>query len=195
MAKVDSASQTLQKIHAKWMAKCTCKLRKTATRAVPGSGSSAADIVFIGEAPGKKEDLTGLPFVGAAGKFLDEMLATVKLDRKDVYITSIVKYRPPNNRDPFPEEIRSCAGWLRDELTFIQPKLIVFLGRHAMHQFFPDLKISEVHGTHIEQKIPNFPTEHFFALYHPAAALYNGSMRELLFSDFKKIPSILRKLK
>ncbi len=185
----------LVEIHQKWAAKNTCGLKKTATQAVFGNGNPHAEIVFIGEAPGKNEDLQGIPFVGAAGKFLDEMLAAANLVRSDIYITNIVKYRPPNNRDPLPEEIKSCAPWLHEELAAIQPKLIVFLGRHSMNHFFPEAKISEVHGKLLIKKIANFPTQYFFALYHPAAALYNGSMREVLIADFKKVPKVIEKIK
>ena len=113
---------------------------------MPGAGSAFAEIVFIGEAPGKSEDEKGAPFVGAAGKFLDEMLGAINLKREDIYITNIVKYRPPNNRDPLSEEKSACRAWLLEELKIISPKLIVFLGRHAMNNFFPDLQISKAHG-------------------------------------------------
>ncbi len=174
---------------------CTCALKKTATQPVFGDGNTESEIVFIGEAPGKQEDLAGTPFVGSSGKFLAEMLATIGMKREDVYITNTVKYRPPENRDPLPEEKEECKDWLYEELTFIKPKLIVFLGRHAMNTFFPDLKIKDVHGKLIEKTFANFPdTTHFLALYHPAAALYNGGMRETLIKDFKKVPKILEKI-
>ncbi len=182
-------------LHKDFVRKTNIGLKKTATQAVFGDGNPASEIVFIGEAPGKKEDLEGRPFIGAAGKFLAEMLAVVKLKREDIYITNIVKYRPPDNRDPLPKEIKACAPWLRAELKEIGPKLIVFLGRHSMNHFFPTEKISVVHGKLLQKKIPGFPTEFFFPLYHPAAALYNGGMRETLIKDFKKIPKILKKIK
>lgn len=185
----------LFEINQKWAEKNDCELKKTATQAVFGDGNDKAEIVFIGEAPGKKEDETGVPFVGSAGKFLAEMLSIIKMKRSDIYITNIVKYRPPNNRDPLPEEIKSCSDWLREELNFISPRLIVFLGRHSMNHFFPEAKISEVHGKLLKKKIQNFPTENFLALYHPAAALYNGALRETLIADFKLIPMILRDIK
>ena len=121
-------------------------LAKTATNLVPGKGNPNADIVFIGEAPGKKEDLTGDPFVGAAGRFLDEMLATIQLKRSDIFITNIVKYRPPNNRDPLPEEKKAFLPFLQAQLEVIQPKIVVTLGRHSMNCFLPDLQISKIHG-------------------------------------------------
>ncbi len=189
-----SKQEKLQEIHEKWFEKCTCELKKTATQPVPGDGNAESEIVFIGEAPGKNEDLEGWPFVGAAGKFLAEMLESIKMRREDIYITNIVKYRPPNNRDPLPEEIEACKDWLWEELAFIKPRLIVFLGRHSMNHFFPLEKISQVHGKILIKKIPLLGRQHFLALYHPAAALYNGSMRDVLISDFKKIPTILNKI-
>ncbi len=185
---------SLQEIHHYWELHCTCDLKTTASRAVFGAGNPKASVVFIGEAPGKKEDETGTPFVGAAGKFLDEMLASIGMRRADIYITNIVKYRPPNNRDPLPEEKESCKKWLHQELSTINPALIVFLGRHSMNHFFPELKISDAHGKLITKPIPGIKTTHFLPLYHPAAALYNGSLRESLKKDFKKIPNILKKI-
>ncbi len=171
-----------------------CELKNTATRAVPGNGSPDAEIVFIGEAPGKKEDEQGVPFVGSAGKFLSEMLEAINLKREDIYITNVVKYRPPNNRDPLPNEKAECREWLLDELALIKPKLIIFLGRHAMNNFFPTEQISAVHGKLLVKSFKDMPTKYFYALYHPAAALYDGSMRAVLMKDFKKIPKILEKI-
>jgi DNA polymerase len=184
----------LEKLNNKWKKECNCQLKETATQAVPGDGSVDAEIVFIGEAPGKNEDAQGVPFVGAAGKFLAEMLAEIKLKREDIYITNIVKYRPPNNRDPLPEEKASCREWLLEELKIIAPKLIVFLGRHAMNNFFPAEQISQAHGKLLIKTFAGMPTKYFYALYHPAAALYNGGMREVLMADFKKIPKVLEKI-
>lgn len=181
-------------LHEKWAAENTCELKTSATRAVFGDGNPAARVVFIGEAPGKKEDETGVPFVGAAGKFLGEMLAAIGMERKDIYITNIVKYRPPNNRDPEPEEKDACKDWLHAELAAIKPALIVFLGRHSMNHFFPTEKISAVHGKLLIKEIPGIPTKYFLPLYHPAAALYNGGMRDELMKDFKKIPLVLKKI-
>jgi DNA polymerase len=186
--------KSLPEIHAYWMEHNTCDLKDTATQAVLGDGNPHAEVVFIGEAPGKNEDLEGRPFIGAAGKFLSEMLESIKMKREDIYITNVVKYRPPNNRDPLPEEKEACRAWLNDELTSIKPKLIVFLGRHAMSNFFPDEKISAVHGKLLKKKIANFPVEYFLPLYHPAAALYNGGLRQELLNDFQKIPLALKKV-
>ena len=185
-----SHREQLENLNKKWFIECECELKKTATQAVPGDGNAGAEIVFIGEAPGKTEDLEGRPFVGAAGKFLNEMLAEINLKREDVYITNIVKYRPPNNRDPLPEEKSACREWLLEELKIISPKLIIFLGRHALNNFFPDLQISSAHGKLLIKSFKGISTKYFFPLYHPAAALYDGSMREILINDFKKIPKV-----
>ena len=187
--------QKLNEVNTYWQEHCTCELKQTATQAVFGDGNANTDIVFIGEAPGKKEDVEGKPFIGAAGKFLAEMLETIKLKREDVYITNIVKYRPPNNRDPLPKEKEACNEWLISELSIISPKLIVFLGRHAMGRFFPTEKISDIHGKLLIKTIPELKKKQaFLVLYHPAAALYNGSMRETLIKDFRKIPIALEKI-
>ena len=186
--------EKLDELNTYWEVNCTCGLRKSAMRAVFGDGSANAKIVFIGEAPGKKEDEGGKPFIGAAGKFLDEMLGSIKMKREDIYITNIVKYRPPDNRDPLPEEKEACNEWLINELKIINPKLIVFLGRHSMSRFFPNEKISDVHGMILIIDTAELGKQAFLPLYHPAAALYNGSMRETLIKDFKKIPKALEKL-
>ena len=187
--------EKLDELNEYWKENCTCPLKKTATQAVFGDGNASADVVFIGEAPGKKEDIEGKPFIGAAGKFLAEMLESIGMKRSDIYITNIVKYRPPDNRDPLPEEKEACNEWLINELKIINPKLIVFLGRHSMTRFFHTDKISEVHGKLLIKNIPELEKKQaFLPLYHPAAALYNGGMRETLMKDFKKIPKALSKL-
>lgn len=187
--------EELEELNTYWQEHCTCGLKKTATQAVFGSGNANSEIVFIGEAPGKNEDIEGTPFVGAAGKFLNEMLEDIGMKREDVYITNIVKYRPPNNRDPEQEEKETCNEWLINELKIINPKLIVFLGRHSMLRFFPENKISEVHGKLLIKNIVELGKKQaFLPLYHPAAALYNGGMRETLKKDFKKIPEALKKI-
>lgn len=187
--------QQLDELNTYWQEHCTCKLKATATQAVFGDGNADSDIVFIGEAPGKNEDKEGKPFIGAGGKFLAEMLENIKMKREDIYITNIVKYRPPDNRDPEPSEKEACNEWLINELRIIQPKLIVFLGRHSMGRFFPTEKISDIHGKLLIKNIPELGTKQaFLPLYHPAAALYNGSMRETLIKDFNKIPKALNKI-
>jgi DNA polymerase len=177
------------------------ELAEQATQLVFGDGNPDADIVFIGEAPGKNEDLQGKPFVGAAGKFLNEMLASIKLNREDIYITNIVKYRPPENRDPSPAEKKAFLPYLQSQLEVIQPKVVVTLGRHSMNCFLPDLQISKVHG---EPKRVKLQLKHDAAdimevvilpLFHPAAALYNPGQRQTLIDDFAVIPNILTKLK
>lgn len=185
----------LEELNKEMAERCSCGLKATAINVVPGDGSADADILFIGEAPGKKEDEQGKPFIGAAGKFLSEMLASIGLKREDIYITNVVKYRPPNNRDPLPEEVAACWPWLEEQIRLINPKLIVPLGRHAMERFLKNKKISEVHGQVFEIELPNLGKRNFYTLYHPAAALYNGSMRKVLFEDFSRIPKILKKIK
>lgn len=165
------------------------ELAASATQLVMGDGNPDAEIVFIGEAPGKNEDIQGKPFVGASGKFLSEMLETIGLKREDVYITNIVKYRPPNNRDPLPAEKEAFLPYLRRQMQIIKPKLIVTLGRHSMECFLPGLKISQAHG---EPK--QLQGQVYLPLFHPAAALYNGGMRQTLIDDFARIPAILQKI-
>lgn len=179
----------LNQIKADILEKNICpELAATATNLVMGDGNFDAEIVFIGEAPGKHEDEQGLPFVGAAGKFLNEMLGAAGLQRSDVFITNIVKYRPPNNRDPLPEEKREFWPYLAKQLEIINPKAIITLGRHSMEFFLPDAKISLVHGKAVRKKVKYHDgKEHewlVIPLYHPAAALYNGSMRQVLIDDF-----------
>lgn len=165
------------------------ELAKQATQIVFGDGNPDAELVFVGEAPGKNEDLQGKPFVGAAGKFLNEMLESIGLDRKDIYITNIVKYRPPNNRDPLPEEKTAFLPYLNQQLDIIQPKLIVTLGRHSMEVLLPGLKISQVHG-----QPKRYKGRVYLPLYHPAAALYNGGLRQTLIDDFSNIPAALKQI-
>lgn len=183
-------------------AQLTPELAQQATHLVFGEGNPDAEIVFIGEAPGKHEDLQGKPFVGAAGKFLDEMLAGIGLKRDSVYITNIVKYRPPNNRDPLPEEKKAFLPYLQAQLEAIQPKLVVTLGRHSTSCFLPDLQISQIHGhpKRIRVKLAGGATGQgaiplvILPLFHPAAALYNGGMRQTLIDDFAKIPAVLNQI-
>lgn len=169
------------------------ELAAQATNLVMGDGNVNADIVFIGEAPGKNEDEQGLPFVGAAGKFLNEMLAQAGMDRSDVYITNIVKYRPPNNRDPLPEEKKAFWPYLLRQLQIIEPKVVITLGRHSMEYFLPGMFISKIHG---QPKRIQFGDHKLVIvpLYHPAAALYNGSMRQTLIDDFVAVPEIIKKI-
>lgn len=194
--------------------KVTPDLKQTATQLVFGDGDPDAGVLFIGEAPGKNEDQQGKPFVGAAGKFLDEMLASVDLKREEVYITNIVKYRPPNNRDPLPDEKAAFLPYLQAQLEIIRPKLVVTLGRHSMNCFLPDLQISKIHGqpkririnmhrqaerigsgdTHASPEATEGVSIVIMPLFHPAAALYNGAMRQTLIDDFAAIPLVLSKI-
>jgi len=178
----------------------TPELAKQATRLVFGDGNPSAEIVFIGEAPGKHEDEQGKPFVGAAGKFLNEMLAGIGMEREDIYITNIVKYRPPKNRDPYPEEKKAFLPYLQAQLEVICPKIVVTLGRHSLSCFLPDLQISKVHGEPKRIRInfhdgdeQSYPIV-ILPLFHPAAALYNGSMKQTLVDDFSRIPKILQQV-
>lgn len=174
-------------------------LAKDCLNPVPGEGNANAELMFIGEAPGAQEDKQGRPFVGASGKFLAEMLESIGLKREDVFITNIVKFRPPENRDPKPEEIKACMPILFEQIEVIRPKLLIFLGRHSMNVFFPKLKISEAHGEMVKTNVQNPDGSEFeqncLPLYHPAAALYNGSMRKVLLEDFAKIPKLLEIIK
>lgn len=190
--------EQLEALRAQIIADHICpELEKTATQLVFGHGSPDAKIVFIGEAPGKKEDLKGVPFIGAAGKFLDEMLATISTSRQDVYITNIVKYRPPNNRDPLPAEKAAFMPYLQAQLEIIQPKIVVTLGRHSLNCFLPDLQISKVHGQPQQINLAVQPTGAkalkvvLLPLFHPAAALYNGGLRQTLIDDFARIPDAI----
>lgn len=159
-------------------------------RPVPGEGNPDAQIMFIGEAPGAKENETGRPFVGAAGKFLEEMLNSIGLEREDVFIANIIKYQPPGNRDPLPDEISFQLPFLQKQIAIIKPKLICFLGRHSMGAILPDIgPISKVHGELVEKD-----GQAYLPLYHPAAALYNGGMRETLLADFAKIPAYMDRI-
>jgi len=168
-------------------------LKAQATQLVMGEGNPSATIVFIGEAPGKNEDIQGIPFVGAAGKFLNVMLEQAGMERSDVYITNIVKYRPPNNRDPLPAEKAAFLPYLLRQLAIIQPKVVITLGRHSMEYFLPGVKIGDMHGEAVNVVIEN----HEFMvmpLYHPAAALYNGGLRQTLIDDFLKVPELVKTL-
>jgi uracil-DNA glycosylase len=171
------------------------ELADQATQLVLGDGNPDAEIVIIGEAPGKNEDLQGKPFVGASGKFLNDMLAQAGMVRGDVYITNIVKYRPPNNRDPLPAEKKAFWPYLLRQLEIIDPKVVITLGRHSMEYFIPAGKIGEIHGHAMREKVKYHDgREHewlIVPLYHPAAALYNGSLRQTLIEDFLRVPDMI----
>jgi uracil-DNA glycosylase len=166
-----------------------CRLRDTRKNAVPGEGAQTAEVMFVGEAPGFWENEQGRPFVGQAGKLLDELLASVGLRREDVYITNVLKCRPPNNRDPLPEELAACHEYLERQIALIQPKLIVTLGRFSMAKFFPGGRgMRELHG-----KTTRYGRSTCLAVYHPAAALRQAALRQVLEEDFGKIPQLLER--
>ncbi len=177
---------TLEELHEKCKKCEKCRLREGATQVVPGEGDPNAEIMFIGEGPGKVEDKSGRPFVGPAGKFLDELLASIDLKRKDVFIANMVKCRPPNNRDPRDDEMDTCKPWLDKQIELIDPKVFVPLGRFAMSKFIQGTVISKEHG-----KLYSRGGKVYFLMYHPAAALYNGSMRPVLLEDFQNLRKFL----
>ena len=174
---------------AKRIERCfDCPLSKTRTKAVPGDGPSTADIMMIGEGPGFHEDRQGLPFVGPAGRFLDQLITSSGLKRKDVFITNVVKCRPPNNRDPLPGEIEACRKHLDEQIELINPKVIVTLGRFSMARFIPNQTIGRVRA-----KARQVEGRTIYPMYHPAAALHNGNLRSVIENDFKAIPSLVDK--
>ena len=166
-----------------------CILSQGRTNAVPGQGPVDADIMFIGEGPGFHEDRQGIPFVGAAGNYLNELLAKIDLKREDVYITNVVKCRPPGNRDPQPQEIEACRPYLDQQIALIRPRLIVTLGRFSMQRYFPGAAISRIHGQ--PKRVGNVI---YYPMFHPAAALHQPRWRSLLDEDILKIPGLLAKL-
>ncbi len=169
------------------IARCQdCDLARHRSQTVPGEGSEKAAILFVGEAPGWHEDQQGRPFVGPAGHFLDELLASIGLSRKDVYIANVLKCRPPSNRDPLPSEMRTCRKWLDRQIEIIKPKLVVTLGRHSLAQFFPGDAIGKVRGTARKKQ-----GVIYYVMYHPAAALHQQSLRRIIEEDMLKIPSLL----
>lgn len=163
-----------------------CEIARFRTQVVPGEGAEDADIMFIGEAPGYHEDQQGRPFVGQAGKFLDTLLASINLDRQQVYIANVIKCRPTNNRDPLPTEMQNCAPWLERQIEIIKPKIIVTLGRYSMARYFPGKTISKIHGT--ARKSDGII---YYAMYHPAAALHQQSLKQAIENDMQKIPQLL----
>jgi uracil-DNA glycosylase family 4 len=165
-----------------------CELHRTRTKSVPGEGPADARIMLIGEAPGWNEDQQGRPFVGAAGKFLEELLAKAGMSRSDVFITNVVKSRPPGNRDPLPDEIAACAPFLERQIEVIDPEVIVTLGRFSMARWFPGERISRIHGQpkQVGRRL-------IVPMYHPAAALHQQSLRATIEEDISRLPGILAK--
>jgi DNA polymerase len=168
-----------------------CQLHKGRTKAVPGDGRFNAEILFVGEGPGFHEDQQGLPFVGASGKYLEQLLELIGLSRKDVFITNIVRCRPPQNRDPERVEIEACEPYLDRQIALIQPKIIATLGRYSMAKFFPDGKISKIHGIAKKSEEGRI----YYPLFHPAAVLRNPALREPMEEDFKRMKKLLEELR
>lgn len=184
--RVRSSVSALSELYREIASCRRCELARQRTKVVPGEGAEDASIVFIGEAPGWHEDQQGRPFVGPAGQFLDELLASIGLKRQQVYICNVLKCRPPGNRDPLPTEINTCQQWLDRQLEFLRPKMIVTLGRYSMARFFPGETISRIHG-----KARREGEIIYFAMYHPAAALHQQKLRETIRADMLKIPALL----
>lgn len=166
---------------------CTdCALCENRTRSVPGEGPDKPELLFIGEGPGYHEDQQGRPFVGPAGKLLEQLLAAIGLTRQDVYIANVVKCRPPGNRDPLPAEIQACRKYLDQQIRLLDPAIIVTLGRFSMARFIPNAVISKIHG-----KPHPWGKRVIFPMYHPAAALHQGNLRRFLEEDIRKLPDLL----
>ena len=182
-----SRFQTLKEVHEYYSTHNRCKLKTVSTQPVYELKKPKSGIVLIGEAPGREEDKQGKPFVGAAGKLLDEMLGKIDMTRSDVYVSNVVKYRPPNNREPLDEEKDACRVWLNAELLFLKPKVIVTLGSHALDRFVKGAKISVSHG-HTFSHSSGIP---IFAMYHPAVGLYNPSLKNTLQNDFLKLKDFI----
>lgn len=189
----EEKKEVLRILNEEQLAYCiaNCDLYKGTKQAVPGDGNIDAEILFIGEAPGQKEDETGVPFVGAAGKLLASLLESIGMKREDIFIANVIKHRPPDNRDPLPEEIEVYRPWLQGQIDIIDPKIIITLGRFSMDFVLGgSFSISKIHGQPKRKSgrvvVP---------LYHPAAALYSGNLRPVLFEDFKKIPKIIELVK
>jgi uracil-DNA glycosylase family 4 len=183
---VAAAASGMKELEAQVKTCQLCRLAKTRTNAVPGEGNIRAEVMFIGEGPGYHEDKQGRPFVGAAGQFLNELLQIAGLSRESVYIANVVKCRPPNNRDPEPDEKAACAPYLERQIALINPRVIVTLGRHSMAGFFPGERISQIHGTAsvVDGRL-------CVAMYHPAAGLHQASLADIIRADFRKLPIYL----
>jgi DNA polymerase len=181
------ADGTLGQIAAEVRVCTRCGLSRTRTLAVPGEGNLASDVLLVGEGPGAREDATGRPFVGPAGQLLAELLRAIGWEREDVFITNVVKCRPPGNRDPEPDEAAACAGYLERQEGALDPAVVVTLGRHSLQRYLPGARIGAVHG----QLRRSFSGQHVFPMYHPAAALHQASLRETLFRDVRGLPGAL----
>jgi DNA polymerase len=180
-------AEALLSMVAAEVAGCTlCPLHRGRTLTVPGEGNPLSDVLLVGEGPGAREDATGRPFVGPAGQLLDELLSSIGWAREHVFIANVVKCRPPGNRDPEPEEIAACRPYLERQEAALDPAVIVTLGRHSLRRYLPDARIGEVHG-----RLRRSGSRFVFPMYHPAAALHQSSMREILFADIRGLPAAL----
>lgn len=180
---------SLERIGAEVRACRSCELHYGRSNAVPGEGAADARVMFIGEGPGFHEDQQGRPFVGAAGRFLDELLAMIDLEREEVFIANVIKCRPPGNRDPRQKEVEACREYLERQIAIIQPSIIVTLGRYSMTRYFPNAKISQIHGQ--ARKIEGILC---YPMYHPAAALHQPSLRRVVEDDMAKIPDLIARI-
>lgn len=180
------SEETLEQIASEVSICENCELHKTRKKSVPGVGPANAEIMLIGEGPGFNENEQGLPFVGQAGKFLSELLAQAELKREDVWIGNVVKCRPPNNRDPLPEELAACDKYLERQITALDPSIIITLGRFSMGKFMPGAKISTVHG-----QMRKVGERYVIAMFHPAAALHQPQLKTTILADFAKLPQLL----
>ena len=180
------AAQELEQIGNEVSQCIKCELHHSRKLAVPGEGPPDAEIMFIGEGPGFHENEQGRPFVGAAGKFLEELLSSINLKRSDVFIANVIKCRPPGNRDPLPQELSACSEYLERQILAINPRIVVTLGRYSMAYYLPNAKISQVHGQSIRVR-----GRLIVAMYHPAAALHQRSLRPTIEADFVKLPELI----
>jgi len=186
---IETPEKVLAELAAQIRVCSKCGLSQQRIQAVPGEGNARAEIMFIGEAPGKNEDEQGRPFIGQSGKFLTSMIEEIGLRREDVFIGNVIRCRPPENRDPLPHELTACDGWLRAQLRIIQPRVVCTLGRYAMIALIdPYMQISKVHGTPIEKD-----GTLFIPLYHPAAALHQAKLRDTLIDDMRKVRAELQR--
>jgi DNA polymerase len=185
-ATIEEREEALAQIAAEIRVCTKCELHKTRTKSVPGEGPADARVMLIGEAPGWNEDQQGRPFVGAAGKFLEELLAIAGMQRSEVFITNVVKSRPPGNRDPLPDEIAACAPYLERQIAVIDPDVIVTLGRFSMARWFPGERISRIHGQpkRVGRRL-------IVPMYHPAAALHQQALKSTIEEDFSRLPKFL----
>jgi DNA polymerase len=182
----DISQMTLEQLEEAVRSCTLCSLHHGRTHAVPGEGPPGADIMFIGEGPGFHEDRQGRPFVGAAGKFLEELLADIGMTREQVYIANVIKCRPPGNRDPLTDELSTCEPYLERQIQLVKPKVVVTLGRFSMYRYFPGAAISKIHG-----QPKRVGSTLVGPMFHPAAALHQPKWRPLVEADFKKLPGLI----